>query len=62
MKVVVAAFNQEKALVRGLLHDYTTSNFAKVRLKLYWTATLCDSHPAISSTHVANVHSNGRPR
>ena len=31
MKVLVAAFNQEKAL----LSDYTTSNFAKVCLKLY---------------------------
>ena len=34
VKAVVAAFNQEKALSRVLLRDYTTSNFAKVRFKL----------------------------
>ena len=30
VKAVVAAFNQERDLIR----DYTTSNFAKVRVKL----------------------------
>ena len=36
VKGVLAAFNQEKALVvsRGLLRDSTTSNIAKVCLKL----------------------------
>ena len=29
------AFNQEKALVRGLLRDSKTLNFAKVRFELY---------------------------
>ena len=35
--MVVASFNQEKALVRrGLLRDCETLNFAKVRLQLYF--------------------------
>ena len=39
-KTVEATFNQHQfqvsALSRGLLRDYTTANFAKVHLKLYW--------------------------
>ena len=38
-KAVVAALNPEKALVR----DYTTSIFAKFRLKLYWTINRFDT-------------------
>ena len=35
MKVLVGAFNQEKALVGGLPGYYTNSIFAKVCFKLY---------------------------
>ena len=52
MKVVISAFNQDKALVesRDLLFHYTISNFAKVCLKLYYllyNSTILDSTEAV---------------
>ena len=40
MKAVVAAFNQEKALVRGLLRDCTTSPINRLQHLSIATATL----------------------
>ena len=50
MKAVVAAFNQEKALVGGLLHDYEPSD--SLRLKHYPALMML---PIFTNAHFARI-------
>ena len=61
--MVVATFNQEKALVEALsvIIQYTTSNFAKVHLKLSSVVKITLVKMTSGTRHLARTQLNETP-